>query len=138
MIVRSVEVSSAAPPPRVWAVLVDGLRWREWNDGIEWMTIEGPLVPGTIVTMKPRRAPQTALRIEAVEPERLLALILTIGPLATMRLRWELRGDSAGTAIAQSVAIEGPLAQPLLARAAQRIAGGMEPTLARLAARAAE
>jgi uncharacterized protein YndB with AHSA1/START domain len=130
---RTAEASSTAPPPRVWAALLDGRRWSRWNEGVEWMTLEGPLAPGTLLTMKPRRAPQTAFRIEAVVPGRMLALVLTFGPVAALRFRWELAAEADGTAIVQRLAIGGPLAGLLLRRSAERIAAGMAANLERLA-----
>jgi uncharacterized protein YndB with AHSA1/START domain len=128
--------SSAAGPEDVWAVLLDGRRWSLWNPGIEWMVLEGPPQPGSLLTMKPKRLRQTAFRIEQVEANRLLALVVTFGPVAALRLRWALKPEPAGTTIVQTVAISGPLAGPLLRRAARRIAAEMPATLARLAVRA--
>ena len=131
---RTAVVQADVPAARVWAVLLDGRRWARWNPGIEWMLVEGELAPGSVVTTKPKGAPQTALRIEAVEPPHRLALLLSIGPLAALRLRWELSERDGATEIAQTVATSGPLAGPLLGRAALRIAGGMAANLERLAA----
>ena len=134
---RTAAATSPAPPARVWDVLLDGRRWSLWNPGVEWMTVEGPPEPGTVLTMKPKGAPQTAFRIEAAVPQRVLALVVTFGPVAAMRLRWELSPDGDGTAIVQTVAISGPLAGLLLRRAAERIANAAPGSLERLAARAA-
>ena len=134
---RTAEATSAASPERVWETLLDGRRWALWNDGVAWMTLEGPLRPGTLLTMKPKRAPQTAFRIEAVVPGRMLELVVTIGPVAALRFRWEVSPAGTGTAIRQTVAIGGPLAGVLLRRTAQRIADGMPANLRRLAERAA-
>jgi len=134
---RTAGASSAAPPERVWDVLLDGRRWSLWNPGVQWMTVEGALEPGSLLTMKPKGAPQTAFRIEAAVPQRVLALAVTFGPVAALRLRWELAPRAGGTAIAQTVAISGPLAGLLLRRAAERIANAAPANLERLAARAA-
>ena len=134
---RTAEAASAAAPERVWDVLLDGRRWSLWNDGVQWMTPEGPVEPGTLLTMKPKGAPQTAFRIEAAVPRRLLALVVTFGPVAALRLRWELAPHGGGTSIAQTVGISGPLAGLLLRRAAERIANAMPANLERLASRAA-
>jgi uncharacterized protein YndB with AHSA1/START domain len=134
---RTAGASSSAPPERVWDVLLDGRRWSLWNEGVEWMTLEGPPVPGTLLTMKPKGAPQTAFRIEAAEPGRLLAVVVTFGPVAAMRFRWELAPEAGGTAIVQRLATSGPLAGLILRRAAERIGAGMAANLARLARRAA-
>jgi hypothetical protein len=120
----------------VWSVLLDGRQWFEWNHGVEWIALEGPLASGTVLTMKPRRGPQTAFRVEDVAPARLLALVVTFGPVAALRYRWELIADGDGTQIEQTLAISGPLAGVLLRRAAERIASAMEGNLARLAVRA--
>jgi uncharacterized protein YndB with AHSA1/START domain len=133
---RTAGASSAAPPERVWDVLLDGRRWSLWNPDVEWMTVEDALEPGGLLTMKPKRVRQTAFRIEAVQPPRLLALAVRFGPVATLRLRWELAPEAGGTAIVQTVGIDGPLAGPLLRRAAERIAVAMPATLERLAVRA--
>jgi uncharacterized protein YndB with AHSA1/START domain len=133
---RTAGASSAAAPARVWEVLVDGPRWSLWNHGVDWMTVEGALEPGGLLTMKPKGAPQTAFRIEAAEPERLLALAVRFGPVATLRLRWELTPEAGGTMIVQTVRIGGPLAGLLLRRAAQRIGDAMPANLERLAVRA--
>ena len=135
---RTAEAASAGAPERVWDVLLDGRRWSLWNHGVQWMTLEGPVEPGTLLTMKPKGAPQTAFRIEAAVPRRLLALVVTFGPVAALRLRWELAPHAGGTSIVQTVGIGGPLAGLLLRRAAERIANAMPANLERLAARAAD
>jgi uncharacterized protein YndB with AHSA1/START domain len=135
---RTAGATAAARPEQVWRVLLDGRRWSQWNPGVEWMTLEGPPEPGTVLTMKPKGAPQTAFRVEAASPNALLGLVVTFGPLASMRFRWDLAPVAAGTSIVQTVAIGGPLAGLLLRRAAERIAGGMGDNLERLAARSAE
>jgi len=133
---RTAGASSAAPPERVWEVLLDGRRWSLWNPDVDWMTVESALEPGGLVTFKPKAGRQTAFRIEAVQPQRLLALSVRFGPVATMRLRWELAPEAGGTTIVQTVGIAGPLAGLLLRRAAQRIADALPANLARLAVRA--
>lgn len=135
---RSAGAGSAAPPERLWDVLLDGRRWSLWNHGVDWMTIEGPVRPGTVVTIKPKRMRQTALRIEAAVEARTLALVVTFGPLAAMRLRWDITPESGGATIVQTVAIAGPLANLLLRGTAERIAREMQPALQRLAVRATE
>jgi uncharacterized protein YndB with AHSA1/START domain len=133
---RTAGAGSAAPPERVWDVLLDGRHWSQWNPGVEWMTVEGALEPGRWLTMKPKGVRQTAFRIEAVVPQRLLALAVRFGPVATLQLRWELAPELGGTTIVHTVGISGPLAGPLLRRAAERIADAMPATLERLAVRA--
>ena len=117
-------------------MLLDGRRWSEWYQGVEWMTLEGPPAPGTLLTMKPKGAPQTAFRIEDAVAERRLALVVTFGPVAALRFRWDLAPAGDGTSIVQTVGTSGPLAGLILRRAAERIAGGMAANLERLARQA--
>jgi hypothetical protein len=86
--------------------------------------------------MKPKGGPQTAFRIEAVVPNCLLALALKFGPLATLRLCWNLAANAEGTGLEASVTTSGPFAGLLLARAARRIADALPANLERLAMRA--
>lgn len=124
---------SAAPPERVWERLVDGLRWPEWSATAEWMVIEGPLARGGIVTVKRKRGRQTAFRIEeAVQPRR-LALRLTFGPVAWLRLAWTLEADGAGTTIVQSIESGGRLRRWLTDPQARRGAVAWDGDPARLA-----
>jgi len=131
---RTAGTTAAASPDRVWDVLLDGRRWSSWNLGVEWMTVEGALAPGRILTIKPKGAPQTAFRVEAAVSARLLALVVTIGPVAALRFRWELAPVDGGTSIVQTLAIAGPLAGVLLRKTAERIALAMPVNLERLAA----
>lgn len=128
---------SAAAPQQVWERLVDGLRWRDWSESAEWMVVEGALAPGGIVTVKRRRGRQTAFRIEDASPPHRLALRLTFGPVAWLRVVWELEADGAGTAIRQTVESGGPLRRWLTDPQARRGAAAWAGDPARLAAAAA-
>ena len=134
---RTAGATSSASAERVWEIVLDGRRWSFWNEGVEWMTVEGALAPATFVTIKPKGGRQTAFRIEAVVPERLLALVVTFGPLAALRFRLVLSPTDEGASIAVTTAIDGPLAGVLLSRVADRIATAMPANLQRLAMRAA-
>jgi len=124
---------SAADPQRVWTVLTDGLRCRHWSPETEWMLIEGPLEPGTVVTVKRKRARQTAYRVEAAEAPKRLALALTFGPAAAMRITWTLEPDGAGTVIRQTIETAGALRRWLTNPPARRGAVAWNDDPARLA-----
>lgn len=122
-----------AAPGAVWRTLLDGRRWSRWNPAVEWMVIEGGLEPGRHVTVKPARARQTAFTLEDAVPNRCLALRLTFGPVAALRVRWSLLPSGTGTRIAQTVAISGVAAGLLLKKTAENIAAAMPHDLERLA-----
>lgn len=43
----------AQPTARVWALLADVARWKDWNAGIESIELHGPFVAGSTFTMRP-------------------------------------------------------------------------------------
>jgi hypothetical protein len=100
---------SAAAPQTVWERLLDGRRWSEWSATAEWMVVEGALKPGTYVTVKRKRGRQTAYRIEAADAAERLALVLTFGPAARLRIAWTLEAEGSGTLIRQTIESDGPL-----------------------------
>jgi hypothetical protein len=123
-----------AAPQRVWDRLADGLRWRDWSPETDWMVVEGELAPGGIVTIKRKRGRQTAYHVEAaVAPER-LALLLTFGPAARMRIAWTLEADGSGTRIRQTIETGGRLRRWLIDPQARRGAAKWAGDPARLAA----
>jgi uncharacterized protein YndB with AHSA1/START domain len=124
---------SAAPPERVWTRLVDGMRWREWSPGTDWMVVEERLEPGGIVTIKRKRGRQTAFRIEAANAPHRFALLLTFGPVASLRIAWMLEADGAGTRITQTVETGGRLRRWLTDPQARRGAEAWSGDPARLA-----
>ena len=130
-------VDAAATPAAVWHVLLDGPRWGEWNDGVEWLWFEGVPATRTLATIKPKRMRQTAFIVETLEPERFFGLLLRFGPVAALRLEWRLTPIPTGTRIDGCVTIDGVAAR-FLTGTAMKIAAAMPVTLAQLAARAAE
>jgi len=125
-LIATATARSSADPQTVWERLIDGRRWAEWSPASEWMVVEGELAAGGYVTIKRKRARQTAYRIERAEPGRRLALLLTFGPMAELRLEWTLEVDGSGSLIRQTIESGGPLrrwfSDPLARRAAERFA----------------
>jgi hypothetical protein len=76
------------------------------------------------VTIKRKRGRQTAYRVEAAEAPRRLALLLTFGAAARLRIAWTLEPDGDGTVIRQTIESGGWLRRwltdPLARRGATR------------------
>jgi uncharacterized protein YndB with AHSA1/START domain len=125
--------NAAASPDRVWERLVDGRRWREWSPATDWMVVEGELAAGTVVTIKRKRGRQTAWRVEEADAPRRLALLLTFGPAASLRIAWTLEPDGAGTLIRQTIESGGRLKRWLTDPQARRGAAAWSGDPARLA-----
>jgi len=124
---------ASAEPERVWERLVDGLHWRDWSPATDWMVVEGPLEPGTVVTIKRKRGRQTAFRVETADPARTLALVLTFGPAAQLRIAWTLEAEGGGTLIRQTIETAGRLRRWLTNPQARRGANAWGGDPARLA-----
>jgi hypothetical protein len=136
-LIASVLAHSAAEPQRVWERLIDGRRWSAWSPSAEWMVVEGDLVPGGYVTIKRRRGRQTAFRVETADAPRRLALLLTFGPAAQLRVAWTLESAGSGTSIRQTIESGGPLRRWLTDPQARRGAASWHEDPARLAELAA-
>jgi hypothetical protein len=131
------EAFAAAGPERVWERLIDGMRWREWSPATDWMVVEGALEPGQYVTIKRKRGRQTAFRIETAEAPHRLALVLTFGRAARLRIAWTLEPRDGGTAIRQTVESGGRLRRWLTDPQARRGAVAWRDDPVRLAQLAA-
>ena len=132
-VIATAVADSAAGPERVWERLVDGRRWYEWSPATDWMVVDDRLEVGRYVTIKRKRGRQTAFRIEAAEPGRRLALLLTFGRAAQLRISWTLEGEGSGTLITQTIESGGRLRRWLTDPLARRGAKNWSEDPARLA-----
>jgi hypothetical protein len=66
--VKSFEATSeiAAGPEAVWAILVDGARYTDWDSGVE--RVEGRIAPGEKITVYSKVAPGRAFPVKVTEP----------------------------------------------------------------------
>ncbi len=53
MWIHEESIETRADPARVWELLADVARWKEWNAGIEMIELHGPFADGGTFTMKP-------------------------------------------------------------------------------------
>src|SRR6516164_10701825 len=76
--------TSEAGPDAVWALWADPGREHEYDPGIEWARLDGPLAVGAKGQVKPRGAPKGAFTVEQVDPGR--RILTSAGPpFAKMR-----------------------------------------------------
>jgi uncharacterized protein YndB with AHSA1/START domain len=132
-LIAAAEALSTAAPERVWERLTDGLRWSDWSATAEWMVVERALESGGVVTIKRKRGRQTAYRIEHAEAPKRLALLLTFGSAAQLRIAWTLAAEGTGTRIRQTIETGGPLRRWLSMPLARRGAVDWANDPARLA-----
>lgn len=122
----------AAPPERVWAVLVDGSAYADWNPEI--VAIEGSIAPNARITAHVRlgdgavrRVPQ---RVEALEPPRRMEWVggLPLG-LFVGRRTFTVTPVAAGSEFRMHLRMSGPLA-PLILKSV----GDRQPEIERFSA----
>ena len=114
------EFDISAPPEAVWAVLACVECWKVWMPGVRWAVLEGALERGAYVTIKPDHGRQTAYRVDVADAAVALALGLTFGPLASLRLTFALIPRNAATCVVYTAQTAGPLRMLLVAKRARR------------------
>jgi uncharacterized protein YndB with AHSA1/START domain len=110
-----VAIEIAAPPERVWAVLVDVERWPEWTStmtGVRRLD-RGPFGMGSAARVKQPRLPATAWRVTRFEPGRSFSWTAR-GPGMRTEAGHRLAPGSAGSVtVTLTIRQSGLLAAPL-------------------------
>lgn len=136
---RTARAQSAATPEAIWSVLLDGRAWSQWYPGVSWMVLEGAVAPGALITVKPKRWQQTALRISVVQPAERLAFGTHLGPLAAFTMTFNISPQpGAGTDVVLAYQIAGPLANLVVRIVGTRLESGIDDAVTALAIRASE
>jgi uncharacterized protein YndB with AHSA1/START domain len=89
---QSTSVDIAAPPERVWEVMVDVEYWPDWTDTVTWVRRldEGPLRPGSRAKINQPKLPETEYVVTELEPGQSFTWVATApGVLTTARHRIE-------------------------------------------------
>jgi uncharacterized protein YndB with AHSA1/START domain len=125
-----------ASPEALWELLSDINGWGAWNDGIETITLDGPLAVGAIFRMKPPGEDVLTSTVAELEENRLLTDVTDMGELV-IRVAHQLQPlASGGTSIAYRVQVSGPAADAVGEEVGTAISADFPLVMAALAAAA--
>lgn len=63
-------VTTTASAEQVWALWAKPGEWSRWDDGIEWVTLDGAFAAGTHGNLKPTGGPKVKFVILDAQPQR--------------------------------------------------------------------
>jgi hypothetical protein len=101
--------STTASPETVWKTWSDPNNWSTWNSGVKDAHIAGPIADGVRGNMTTNRGSTHDVTFHDVKVGRGFSMTMSGPPLTLFTFTCEITPDGAGSTIAQSVAITGPL-----------------------------
>lgn len=129
-------LTSEASPEVLWQLLSDVDGWVAWNDGIETIALDGPLVVGATFRMKPPGEDVVTSTIAELVPNRLLTDVTDMGELL-IRVAHRLAPlAEGGTLITYGVEVSGPAADAAEEEVGTAISADFPQVIAALAAAA--
>ena len=129
-------LTTEASPEALWELLSDVNGWGAWNEGIETITLDGPLAVGATFQMKPPGEDVLTSTIVELEDNRLLTDRTDLGELV-IQVAHELRPlADRGTSITYRVEVSGPAADAQGEEVGTAISADFPQVMAALAAAA--
>ena len=102
-------LETTTPPESIWRCWTDVPGWPDWDDGLEWATLQGPLAVGASGVLKCRGGERVSFRVtEFIEGRSFTCLGRQLGADVTFVHR--LEPSSLGTRLTHRVEARGPLA----------------------------
>lgn len=116
-----ISVEIAAPPERVWAVMLDAEKWHEWTPSVRSIRLldRGPLRIGSRALIRQPRFPPAMWKVTALEPGRSFTW-KSGAPAIWVHARHSVAASGAGTRAVLSLDYEGVIGK-LLGRLTRRI-----------------
>ena len=114
---QSTTVDIAAPPERVWEVLVDVERWSEWTETVTWVRRleDGPLRSGSRAKINQPKIPETEYVVTELEPGQSFTWVAT-GPGVITTARHTVEALPGGGSRVQLAVEQGGLVGSVMGR----------------------
>jgi uncharacterized protein YndB with AHSA1/START domain len=120
-------IDVSAPPELVWDVLADFERWPEWNPDVKSVSLNGPLVEGTVFRWKTGPSTITST-LQAVDRPRTLGWTGETFGLHAAHV-WQFEAGDGSTHVTTAESFDGWLARllrkPVLKQRQQAVARGV-------------
>ncbi|MEV6520467.1 SRPBCC family protein [Longispora sp. NPDC051575] len=136
MMIAQAEVTSPAAPSAFFDRWADMATWPEWNTDTDWVRLDGPFVPGATGVLKPKGGPKVRFVVAALVPDREFTDVSTLFG-ARLTFRHLVERTPAGTRVAVTVDLTGPLGRLWNLVLGKGIKASLQADLDRLAAVAA-
>jgi len=107
-VLTHVQIQIAAPPAKVWALLIDAPNWPRWQKQIESVDAAGALTPGARFTWRTNGS-RIRSQVQLLESERRLAWTGTAFTVKAIHV-WELKpAPNNQTLVLEKESMDGPL-----------------------------
>lgn len=130
-------LETTTEPEAIWRRWTDVDGWPDWDEGLEWAKLLGPLKAGSSGSLKRKGGIRQRFMVEEVLEGRGFTCI---GKrlLSCMRLVHRVEPSELGSRVTHRVEVKGPLAWWLRLTMAHRIRQTLAPALRKLARLAAK
>jgi hypothetical protein len=130
-------LETTTEPEAIWLRWLDVAGWPDWDEGLEWARLLGPLKVGSSGSLKRKGSLRQRFRVEEVQEGR--EIICLVKWLLT-RMRWVLRVEPSnlGSRVTHRLEVQGPMAWWLRLTSARRIRLTLAPAVRKLARIAAK
>ena len=131
---HSYSVTTEANQEVIWRLIADVNNWRQWNDGIESIELNGPLKIGATYRMTPPGENAITSTVVALEPGKLLTDRTEMDELViTVEHRLTLTADRK-TTVTFHISVTGPVSNDLTREVGLGISADFPEVLAKLVA----
>jgi hypothetical protein len=103
------QTTTDVPAEALFRTISDINAWSEWDSGLDFARIDGPVGSGAGFVLKPKGGPEVRMSIEELQPPTRMVDVAHL-PLAKLRTVHEFLPSGEHTALRFSVEISGPLA----------------------------